>query len=192
MLGLQERALLTFEDAKLIALRHIGPECALAEESIIERPYGWYFSFQSKAYLETGDINKFLVGSGGFLVERDGGKIVRFGSAYPPERWLADYERGFRFETYDLTIRSTRDLESTLELLAKLRMTYVVPEIEHGTVWRIPKNFTVKQLRERLSSLPATFNEQSFWNVTGVFTQIDACGCCKYELAEHRRVQAQP
>jgi len=177
---------ITFEEAKQIALNKIGPNCALFEDRIIEKPYGWYFCFQSKAYFASGNWKDALVGSGGFIVERADGRIFEFGSAYTLERNLAAYEAGFKFYSQDLTITAVSDMKQTVSLLHKLDMVYVIPKLEHGVVWKIPRTFTRAQIRSFLSSLPHVFSAQNFYFRTEVFGEIDAAGCCKYTLREHQ------
>ena len=77
--------MITFEEAEKIALNRIGEDCALIMDGIIEKPYGWYICFQSKKYLETGNFSDKLVGSGGFIVEKETGNLIEFGSAFPLE-----------------------------------------------------------------------------------------------------------
>jgi hypothetical protein len=152
--------MITFEEAKQIALDKVGPDCALVDDATLAKPYGWYFCYQSKAYLQSGDLNDMLLGSGGFIVEQEDGYVFEFGSAYPLEHHLAAYEAGFRFDSYDLTILSIGDLRQTIELLLKLDMTYAAPEGKYAVVWQIPKTYTDDQLRSALMSLPHTFFNQ--------------------------------
>jgi hypothetical protein len=177
--------MITFEEAKQIALNKIGPDCALYEHGIIEKPYGWYFYYQSKAYFVSGNRKDMFVGSGGFIVERGDGRVFEFGSAYSLERNFAAYEAGFKFHSYDLTIISVSDRKQTVSLLHKLDMIYVIPEYEHGVVWKIPQKFTKSQIRSLISSLPHTFYAQGFYFRVEIFAEIDAAGCCKYALREH-------
>lgn len=177
--------MITFEEARRIALDKIGPNCALVESATIEKPYGWYFLGQSRAFLETGDHMHMLLGSGGFIVERADGRVFEFGSAYPTERWIANYERGFKYHRYDLTVSAVSDPEAAVGLLARLDMTYVIPEPDGGTVWVIPRRYTREQLQRKLERLPCTFAGQAFWHRVEVFDEIDASGCCTYELREH-------
>jgi hypothetical protein len=46
--------------------------------------------------LRSGLDSDLLVGSAGFLVEREAGRIVVFGSAYSTDIWLANDEKGFK------------------------------------------------------------------------------------------------
>ena len=178
--------MISFEEARQIALAKIGPDCGLVESAMIEKPYGWYFYFQSRAFLESGNMKQMLIGSCGFIVERANGRLFMFGSAYPPEKWIANYKHGFKYDRYDLTILKVADLEETLTLLQRLGMTYALPAEEYRTVWVIPRFYDQNRLREMLGRLPCTFANQAFWHRVDVFGEIDASGCCKYELGEHR------
>ena len=183
--------MISFEEARQIALARIGPNCGLVESATIAKPYGWYFYGQTRAYLETGNVMESLVGSGGFIVERADGRIFEFGSAYSVEQWLANYEKGFKYDGYDLTVLAVFDTEVAIGLLARLDMRYVVPEEHDGTVWVIPRPYKRDRLRDMLGRLPCTFADQMFWHRVDVFDQINASGCCKYELREHI-AQAEP
>jgi Immunity protein 35 len=178
--------MITFEEAKQIALDKIRPDCALIDDATMEKSYGWYFRYQSKAYIQSGDVRDMLFGSGGFIVERDDGYVFEFGSRYPLERNLAAYEAGFKYDTYDLTILSVSDILQTVRLLLSLRMKYVIPEEENGTVWKIPQGYTEVQIRSALASLPYTFLDQKFYFQFEVFLSMDKAGCCKYQLHGHR------
>ena len=182
--------MITFEEAKQIALDKIGPDCALVDDATMEKPYGWYFCYQSKAYVQSGNFRNILVGSGGFIVAREDGDVFEFGSAYPLERNLAAYEAGFKYDTYDLTLLSVSDIRQTTRLLRDLHMTYVVPKEEYGTVWKIPQEYTESQIRSALASLPHTFFDQKFYFSYEVFLAIDKAGCCQYQLRGHRAGKA--
>ncbi|MBD2233098.1 YrhB domain-containing protein [Phormidium tenue] len=177
--------MITFEEAKQIALNKIGSDCALFEDATIEKPYGWYFYYQSKAYFASGDWDDGLIGNNGFFVEREDGRVLEFGSGYGLERDFAAYEAGFKSHFHDLTIISVSDKKQTIRLLHKLDMIYVIPEYAHGAVWKIPQKFTKSQIRSLMSSFPRTFYAQDFYPKIEVFAEIDATGCCKYALREH-------
>ena len=176
--------MISFEEAKQIALARIGSNCALIESATFEKPYGWYFNFQSRAYLETGAVLTTLFGRGGFIVERSDGRIFEFGSGYPVQQWIANYERGFKYDRYDLCIVAVASLPKTMELLYLLDMHYVEPEEEYGIVWKIPRQYSFTQIAAALCQMPCIFSDQAFWHRVDVFDEIDASGCCKYELRE--------
>ena len=124
--------MLSFDEAKQIALERIGPECVLLESATLEKPYGWYFGAASRAFIETADPKQMALGSGGFIVEKTDGRVFEFGSAFPLEKWIANYEKGFKNTRYDLTILAVSDLNAATGLLHELYMHYVVPG---GSVW---------------------------------------------------------
>ncbi len=52
---------------------------------------GWYFCYQSKEFLETGDFSAQLAGNGPFLIDRDSGELVVLGTARLLEEYLNEY-----------------------------------------------------------------------------------------------------
>lgn len=179
--------MLMYEDALRIALEQLRQDEGLVASSTRELPFGWFFVAQSKQFLETGEVRHMAVGSGGFVVDRETGRVHEFGSAFTTERNLRMYGKGFRFASYDLTITKVYDLKTTARLLQKLDMTYVEPEEAHGVVWRIPKHYRASQLEKFLRQLPYTFTDYNFHAGLEVFEELDAAGCCTYELREHRQ-----
>jgi len=112
--------MITFEQARQIALNKIGPDCGLIEERTLVKPYGWYFMYQSNAWLRTLDDLHMLLGNGGFIVEREGGSIFEFGSLHPRERNIAAYEYGLRYAGQDLLVKKVYKLEKALDHLFRI------------------------------------------------------------------------
>ena len=52
---------------------------------------GWVFCFQSKEFLETGNLSAQLAGNGPFIIDRDSGELHEFGTAIKLEDILAKY-----------------------------------------------------------------------------------------------------
>ena len=182
--------MLSFDEAKQIALGRIGPQCVLIESATLEKPYGWYFRAETRAFIETGDPKQRGIGSGGFIVEKADGRVFEFGSAFPVDRWVANYEKGFKYYRYDLTILAVSDLVTAIGLLLQLSMQHVIPEEAVGTVWVIPQPYTVDDIRKMLTQLPCTFTNQAFWHRVDVFDDIAASGSCQYELRESLKSSA--
>jgi hypothetical protein len=174
--------MITFEEAKQIALEKIGPDCGLMVDKIIEKPYGWYFVYQNKSFLESGNRQDMLCGFCGFIVDREDGYVFEFGSAYPLERNFATYEAGFKYYSYNLTILSIINFSQTLEWLLTLNLEYTLPEEEYGDIWRIPKKFATVQLMSALTLLPHTFFDQHFLSRVDEFLKVDSLDCCQYQL----------
>lgn len=53
---------------------------------------GWFFCFQSREYIETGDSSALLAGNGPFIIDKDSGELHVFGTAHPLEKYLQQYE----------------------------------------------------------------------------------------------------
>jgi hypothetical protein len=85
------------ESLALISLNrdfhHPPDSLVILSDATIEKPYGWVFFYQSRAFLETGDFTFQLVGNGPVVV-RDDGTVRTLGSARPPEEEIAAYEAG--------------------------------------------------------------------------------------------------
>lgn len=89
---------------------------------------GWFFPTSSAT-----------VGCNGIIVNKHTGKLFHLGSAFPVERDLALYDRGYQFDRYDLTIIKVRRRKQTLHALGKVRLDVIEPTLEHGIVWRVPR-----------------------------------------------------
>ncbi|WP_210514774.1 YrhB domain-containing protein [Pantoea ananatis] len=53
---------------------------------------GWFFCFQSKEYLDTGETSALLAGNAPFIIDKDTGELHVFGTAHPLKEYLQDYE----------------------------------------------------------------------------------------------------
>ncbi len=71
----------------------------LAAASVIgERHIAGMDYKDSTDYRETGDFKYMLAGNGPFLIEKEGGRIYQFGTAYRPEKFIEEYERNSALE----------------------------------------------------------------------------------------------
>lgn len=153
------------------------------EDNIIEKEYGWVIFSQSKRYIETSNLTFMAVGSGGILVEKNTGRLIEFGSAYPTEINLQIYEAGYlAYDDFDLVVIATSDSEEAVRLLGGLGITYVKPEVEGGTTWRIPKPYSAQQLRARLRHLPCRFNLGSAYFKWEALDRMKASDSLQFEL----------
>ncbi|MBM6607829.1 hypothetical protein JTF19_16855 [Enterobacteriaceae bacterium RIT814] len=53
---------------------------------------GWFFCFESREYLETGNDSALLAGNAPFIIDKDNGEIYALGTAQPLEAYLQEYE----------------------------------------------------------------------------------------------------
>lgn len=54
---------------------------------------GWYFCYQSKEFLETGELSTQLAGNAPFLIDRQSGELCILGTAKPIDSYLEDYTK---------------------------------------------------------------------------------------------------
>jgi hypothetical protein len=181
------QAPITKEEAIQVANNTIGPTAAIFMDSIIEKPYGWYFTFQSKEFVESGNQDVMWMGIGyEFLVENPGGRVINFGTQFGANYNLAAYEAGLKYEVYNLYILSVNDMEQTVDALTDLQMIYVIPTLENNVVWKIPNRYSRTEIAEILSSLPVGFTKQRLNNNLHIFDTINKLKCCVYKLTEHK------
>jgi hypothetical protein len=175
---------LTYDQALSVARAEVPDDCALVPAATRVLPYGWYFAFQSKRYLLTGNWLDMKIGPGGFVVNREDGGVCHFGSAYSTDRWLEMYEYGLRYDAYDLTVLHVIRMKRAVELTLQLGLTFTVEEHEHGRRWRIPQPYTREDLQRLFDEVPVTFRNCALWSRYEVLRRIDASKCMEYRLNE--------
>ncbi len=92
---MKERTLITLDAAREIAKRHLqtlGENLTLFEKPITFGDYGWVFSYQRTAFIETNDIHDALAGNAPILIESDQGQIFTLGTAYEVSRYVHMYQ----------------------------------------------------------------------------------------------------
>jgi hypothetical protein len=156
--------------AKEIAA-HTGPEFDL--RAARELREGWFFPY-------AGD----QVGSSGVIVNKQSGRTLVLGSAFPVERDLRAYDEGYQFESCDLVITAIHDSGATIETVAKIRPTVVEPEYEHDRVWRVPRELGRHELRARLERLPCIFEGIGLYFVVEHLQQARAARWFDFVLAK--------
>lgn len=88
--------MITVNAAREIAKRHVqslGEDLTLFEIPITFGDYGWVFSYQSNAFIETNDISDALAGNAPILIDSDQGQIFTLGTAYEVSRYVHMYQR---------------------------------------------------------------------------------------------------
>jgi hypothetical protein len=155
----------------------------VVEEDVIEKEYGWVIFCQTKRYLQSKHFRDLSVGSSGILVEKNTGRLIHFASAYSTEVNLKIYERGYlAYDNFDLVIITVSNPEEAVQFLRKLGITYVEPEVAYGETWRIPKSYSVQQLRERLRQLPCRLNLGSAYFVWKELERMKGSPSLRFEL----------
>jgi hypothetical protein len=65
----------------------------LIEDEVIESEIAYAFFYNSKDYIETGDISSCLAGNGPIIVLRNNGKIIEGGTDSPVEYYLDNLKK---------------------------------------------------------------------------------------------------
>jgi hypothetical protein len=167
--------MLSLPDAARIAAEATGR--VVAPEGARELPSGWYLPY--------GPAPTPLLGSNGVIVNKRTWRPFLLGSAFPVERDLALYERGYQFDAYDLVVLEVASRRSAVQALMKLGFATIDPEYSNGAVWRIPKPVSPKDIEARLSKLPAVFGGVSLYFVAEHLERSREAGVLKVELCEY-------
>jgi len=99
----REERLLRIEGLSSREREALGPEdypfdesddsLALQEDGTIEEKFGWVFFYNTKKYVETGDVRYCLFGNAPIIVSQPNGKIYVTGTAYPVEHYIENFKR---------------------------------------------------------------------------------------------------
>lgn len=68
-------------------------QCVILEDKTIEKEWGWVFFYQSKKYIETGDIGEMLAGNAPFIVNKKNGRLYETGTAEDIEYYIKEFEQ---------------------------------------------------------------------------------------------------
>ena len=147
-------------EARRLAEAHVPDDTVVLTEHSAECEFGFYFATDSRAHQETGRFEDLLVGSCGVLVDRANGNVHCLGSAFPPEYWFEAYRRQLHLPC-TVVVTEVQDRQRAAESLLRLQMSFVVPEEAHGTVWRIPQHYGLKDFLRSFEKLPARFENQN-------------------------------
>ena len=77
-------------------------ELTIYHELTIKKPYGNIYKYDSKLFAETREFKYHILGSAPFLVEKETGRVVGFGTARKLKFYLDAYENGTLEPSLDL------------------------------------------------------------------------------------------
>lgn len=69
-------------------------DISLLKEHTKKKQYGNIYFYNSTKYKETREFEDALLGNGPFLIEKEFGKIIVFGTAQSEEYYMKEYEEG--------------------------------------------------------------------------------------------------
>ncbi len=64
----------------------------IVEEATLEEDFGWVIFYDSRLHYETGLFQYSIAGNAPLIIERDTGRILETGTAYPIDRYLFAYQ----------------------------------------------------------------------------------------------------
>jgi hypothetical protein len=88
------------EEAKEIAQNalhktrsRIDNELVIQDKFTVEFETGWVFYYQSRKYLETGDILFRLMGNGPIIIDKEEGLAYQAGTGEPVQYWIEEFKK---------------------------------------------------------------------------------------------------
>jgi Immunity protein 35 len=84
------------QTATSIARRHLAREfpaddVVIDDTATMETDWCWVFFFNTRAFLETGELRHCLTGNGPLIVDKRSGTLRQAGTAHPVEYYLAAF-----------------------------------------------------------------------------------------------------
>lgn len=138
---------------------------------------GWYFPWRSLT-------DELMAGSKGVIVHKRTGRTIQLGSAFSLERDLRAFDAGYPLGEAHLTVTSVVDERRSVEILQKVRVLKVEPELTHGITWRIPKLLSSSEIKAMLQKLPADFGVIQVYFAVELFDTVKQEQCFRFELQE--------
>jgi hypothetical protein len=115
--------MLTYEEARGLAVKELDETVAILEEATIEKPYAWIFCYNSRKFLETGDIMEALGGNAPLFVSKTDGSIDRFRTGLSTEGMIEAYEEQHQLWSLVLTDDIYGDARKMLALKTTLNLS---------------------------------------------------------------------
>jgi hypothetical protein len=145
-----------------------GLAFAVCPDAFLEDESFFVFCWNTKEFLESNDLGEAVVGQGPTILEKRDGRVFEYGSAVSMDEALALHKMRSQQETvirakfphydmrklYRVFIRKIHDRRRLLQRLDSFGLSYVIPRIEGGVIWRVSKVYDDKVLKKRLSETP--------------------------------------
>jgi len=92
--------MMTKQQAEEAVAAELRTKCQIPNDSFviienltIEKPFGWVFFYDSKKYLETGNVDDAIAGNGPVFVNKHDGSIEFCGSYKSVQEFISEHER---------------------------------------------------------------------------------------------------
>ena len=87
--------MISYPAARLTILEYLdkmGIDVDLLEEETMHLDFGWVFFYQSREYLQSGNLSYALAGNAPIIIDRQTGQISETGTAYSVDYYIEKYE----------------------------------------------------------------------------------------------------
>ena len=116
--------MLAFEEARKIAENKLNQipkggdigELVILDDAIVEKPYAWIFGYNSKLFIETGDMLNALGGNSPLFISKINGLISTYRSGLSLEKMIAEYEEEHKLYNLTLTNNIYSNSQNLLDL----------------------------------------------------------------------------
>ena len=95
-LGIAKATAVTATTATVVKTTLTLKILAVVDEHTREEDFGWVFFYNTKQFLETGDVQWSLGGNAPLIVDRHEGKLHVTGTAYPVEHYIEEFRKSLR------------------------------------------------------------------------------------------------
>jgi len=68
----------------------------ILDDQTQEHDFGWIFFYNTREYIEKGELQAALAGNAPLIVDKSGGRIFETGTAYPIDHYIDEYRAGIR------------------------------------------------------------------------------------------------
>ena len=173
-----------------------GDAFGVVEESIVECEKFYAFTYQTVKYLTTRIVSDGAVGQGYIFLDKADGRFHAYGSRRDydaaridlleqlmREARIQEYKPNYQlYKRFDIRINTIKNRKALLDKLIGY-ISYTTPEVVAGSIYRIPKPYTIGELEQRLKELPTTFH--TVLNQEKLILELGSSNCCDFDLLEH-------
>lgn len=175
-----------------------GDEFAILEESIVDLDQFYCFTYQSKEFVRTRNPSTRVAGQGYTILNKEDNRFFGFGSRHSlkealkilegnllTEKRIRRHKPQFELTTrYDLQVNTIKKLQVLIDKLSAFEMRYVIPEVVGDSIFRIPRRYDKRLLKNKLMNLPVTFHDVV--DILRITDELLTSDCCEFELLQHQ------
>lgn len=175
----------------------VGDAFGVVDESVIECDRFYAFTYQTVKYLASRNCNDGVVGQGYVFIDKTDGRFHAYGSRHDydaarvdlleqliREARIKEYKPNYQlYKRFDIRVNTVKNRKVLVNKLIGL-ISYTIPEVVAGAIYRIPKLYGIEEIGQRLNGLPATFH--SIFDQEKLILELGIADCCDFDLFEHQ------